>query len=484
MSKKNWANILLLGFGFFLLFTAFQTSGFVQTITIASFLSPDCNNATGSYDDGGIEISENFANKIGYISLCIIYLMVAVGNWISVSVVAVIGPKLSLLISSLLYVVYIAILIRPYVPLVFIGAAILGTGGGVLWTAQGQILIQNSSKNRMGSTSGIFWLMLESSLVVGGLVYFTIIKISGEGSNNCIKRETNYILFGVLTALGLAGVFVFMFIQPVKREADGSYEPLNSEKKDEEQEQLASSQPKKASMETIVKAIVDAFKMLLTLDMLLLSICFIYTGYVLNFWSGVFGTITGHTGNFQKFNVGLASLFIGLGEIAGGGLFGILGKYTIRWGRDPIILIGMLVHFLAFLLVFYNFPNSASLEDISFIDSFGYLFNPSIVYVGHLCAFLLGFGDSCFNTQIYSIIGGLYPTDERSAPAMALYKFFQSIAAMVGFLTSTLITVQWQLLVLTILAVAGTLCFSTVEWRNRSRPKNLEHSVQTKKSQD
>ena len=30
MSQKNWANILLLGFGFFLLFTAFQTSGFVQ----------------------------------------------------------------------------------------------------------------------------------------------------------------------------------------------------------------------------------------------------------------------------------------------------------------------------------------------------------------------------------------------------------------------------------------------------------------------
>ena len=27
--------------------------------------------------------------------------------------------------------------------------------------------------------------------------------------------------------------------------------------------------------------------------------------------------------------------------------------------------------------------------------------------------------------QIYSLIGVLYPTDDRSAPAMALYKFFQ-----------------------------------------------------------
>ena len=32
----------------------------------------------------------------------------------------------------------------------------------VLWTAQGQIMIQNSSKKRMGTTSNIFWLMLQS----------------------------------------------------------------------------------------------------------------------------------------------------------------------------------------------------------------------------------------------------------------------------------------------------------------------------------
>ena len=27
--------------------------------------------------------------------------------------------------------------------------------------------------------------------------------------------------------------------------------------------------------------------------------------------------------------------------------------------------------------------------------------------------------------QIYSILGGLYPTDDKSTPAMALFKFFQ-----------------------------------------------------------
>ena len=91
------------------------------------------------------------------------------------------------------------------------------------------------------------------------------------------------------------------------------------------------------------------------------------------------------------------------------------------------------------------------------------------VYIAILCAFMLGFGDACFNTQvshvalckltkgrsfhvpetchllscdvpltkltclqIYSIIGNLYPKDDESAPAMALFKFFQ-----VEFLYST-----------------------------------------------
>ena len=39
------------------------------------------------------------------------------------------------------------------------------------------------------------------------------------------------------------------------------------------------------------------------------------------------------------------------------------------------------------------------------------------------CSFLLGLGDSCFNTQLLSILGFLYSED--SAPAFAIFKFVQ-----------------------------------------------------------
>lgn len=43
--------------------------------------------------------------------------------------------------------------------------------------------------------------------------------------------------------------------------------------------------------------------------------------------------------------------------------------------------------------------------------------------VAVFCSFLLGLGDSCFNTQLLSILGFLYSED--SAPAFAVFKFVQ-----------------------------------------------------------
>ena len=58
-------------------------------------------------------------------------------------------------------------------------------------------------------------------------------------------------------------------------------------------------------------------------------------------------------------------------------MFGIFGRYTNRWGKDPVVLLGMLVHFAVYLLVFYNLPENSSIKNISVPDSFGALFNPS-----------------------------------------------------------------------------------------------------------
>ena len=95
----------------------------------------------------------------------------------------------------------------------------LSLSHSVLWTAQGQILIQNSSKERMGTTSGIFWFMLESrykvffnfifqythlhfsydSLVVGSIyifLYYYIKRDSFESSETfCFRKLLQYLFY-------------------------------------------------------------------------------------------------------------------------------------------------------------------------------------------------------------------------------------------------------------------------------------------------
>ena len=107
-----------------------------------------------------------------------------------------------------------------------------------------------------------------------------------------------------------------------------------------------------------------------------------------------------------------------MSHLSGGALFGILGSKTTRWGRDPIVIMGYVIHLASFFLIFINLPTVAPFGDThetSYITP-----SPELAM---FCSFLLGFGDACFNTQIYSILGGNYA--DNSTSAFALFKFTQ-----------------------------------------------------------
>lgn len=97
----------------------------------------------------------------------------------------------------------------------------------------------------------------------------------------------------------------------------------------------------------------------------------------MSFFSGVYGTTVGNTnsldseGNSKRF-IGIVGMLIGTGEIVGGVAFGLLGSKTNKYGRDPIVILGYVVHMITFLLIYINFPKDSSLEstnDPAFINS-------------------------------------------------------------------------------------------------------------------
>uniref|UniRef100_A0A4W5P727 Major facilitator superfamily domain containing 11 n=1 Tax=Hucho hucho TaxID=62062 RepID=A0A4W5P727_9TELE len=434
---KTLLNIIILGFGFMFMFTAFQTCGNIEQTVIKSFNSTEFHGS-------------------GYTSMAIIYGVFSASNLIAPSVVAVIGPQLSMFFSGLVYSGYIAMFIHPFTWSFYTASVVVGIAAAILWTAQGNLLTINSTDATIGRNSGIFWALLQFSLFFGNMYIYFAWHGHVHISDN--DRQTVFIS---LTVISLVGSFLFFLIQKPEPEATPS---------EASESLLQTESTESASIVVATPGLgsqaLDAFKKALQLsvtkEMLLLSISIAYTGLELTFYSGVYGTCIGamtQFGDDAKSLIGLSGIFIGLGEILGGGVFGMLNKCN-RFGRNPVVLLGLITHFVAFYLIFLNIASDAPIAPEEGTHLQAYI-TPS-VEVALLCSFLLGLGDSCFNTQLLSIVGFMFRED--SASAFAVFKFVQSITAALAFFYSNYLLLHWQLLIMVVVGFLGTLSFFVAEW--------------------
>uniref|UniRef100_A0A8C0EQA1 UNC93-like protein MFSD11 n=1 Tax=Bubo bubo TaxID=30461 RepID=A0A8C0EQA1_BUBBB len=424
--SKKLFNIIILGISFMFIFTAFQTCGNIAQTVITNLNNTDFHGS-------------------GYTSMSIIYGVFSASNLVSPSVVAIVGPQLSMVVSGIFYSLYIAVFIQPATWAFYTASVFIGIAAAVLWTAQGNCLTVNSDENTIGRNSGVFWALLQSSLFFGNLyIYF-----AWQGKTH-ISESDRRTVFIALTVISLVGTVLFFLIR-----------------KQEDTKTPGEEDSQKEVLNSVINFYYYVFteksiKLSFTKEILLLSVTTAYTGLVLTFFSGVYGTCIGAVNRFgseEKSLIGLSGIFTGVGEILGGGLFGLLSKNN-RFGRNPVVMLGIIVHFIAFYLIFFNMPNDAPIAPMEGTDDVAYMIPSKEVAI--FCSFLLGLGDSCFNTQLLSILGFLYSED--SAPAFAIFKFVQSICAAVAYFYSNYFLLQWQLLIMVVVGFFGTITFFTVEW--------------------
>ncbi|XP_075025999.1 UNC93-like protein MFSD11 isoform X2 [Calonectris borealis] len=429
--SKKLFNVIILGVSFMFIFTAFQTCGNIAQTVITNLNNTDFHGS-------------------GYTSMSIIYGVFSASNLLSPSVVAIVGPQLSMVVSGIFYSLYIAVFIQPATWAFYTASVFIGIAAAVLWTAQGNCLTVNSDENTIGRNSGVFWALLQSSLFFGNLyIYF-----AWQGKTR-ISESDRRTVFIALTVISLVGTVLFFLI----RKQEDTKAP---EEEDSADETLGDSSSAQNKMTRAVAAFKKSIKLSFTKEILLLSVTTAYTGLELTFFSGVYGTCIGAVNRFgseEKSLIGLSGIFIGVGEILGGGIFGLLSKNN-RFGRNPVVMLGIVVHFIAFYLIFFNMPNDAPIAPMEGTDDVAYMMPSKEVAI--FCSFLLGLGDSCFNTQLLSILGFLYSED--SAPAFAIFKFVQSICAAVAYFYSNYFLLQWQLLIMVVVGFFGTITFFTVEW--------------------
>nr|XP_020466232.1 UNC93-like protein MFSD11 [Monopterus albus] len=434
MADRRILNVVILGVGFLFIFTAFTTCGNVEQTVVKSL---ENDTFTGS----------------GYHSLGIIYGVFAFSNLLAPAVVAVIGPKITLFLSGLLYSGYIAVFIIPSTWSFYFTSVLVGIGAAMLWTAQGQFLVENSEASTSSRNTGMFWALLQCSMLFGNLyIYF---DWNGKTEISESSRKTMFLSLLVISVLGTLSFLVL-------RKSHEEEEMLSEE---EEQPLLSTRGMYKHRANTAVQDAKSEFNTILQLlntkSLLLLGPCMAYSGLELAFYSGVYGTCVGATAQFgeaAKGLIGISGIVVGAGEIVGGGLFGLLCKNS-GFRRTSVVFLGMVVHFIAFYLIFLNIPDDAPVVFKTTTQKNPYLI-PSVP-VALLCSFLLGLGDSCFNTQLYSLLGCVYT--EQSTPAFAIFKFIQSVFAAVAFFYSGYLLLMWQMLPMIILGFTGTLCFFVVE---------------------
>ena len=98
----------------------------------------------------------------------------------------------------------------------------------------------------------------------------------------------------------------------------------------------------------------------------------------------------------RKSLASLSAILVAVGEVVGGVLFGMFASVFTRRGRWPIVVLGGLLSLLTYSFMFINFPMEANDKDetdeIGFIDP-----NKGLALT---TSFILGFSDSCFNTQV------------------------------------------------------------------------------------
>ena len=460
-SNEKIYNVLLLSFSFMLVFTGFQTCGMVEQTVLNSYINDtkDINGQPTYHGDG-------------YTSLAIIYTVFAFSNWLAPSIVSIIGSKYSMMIGAVAYVLYLATFIKPLTWTLYLGSVLIGIGGAILWTGQGVFLTNNSSSNTMGRNSGIFWAILQSSFLIGNMyVFFAWQGITNIGDSQRIP------LYIGLTAISAFGVICMAFLKSKNNTESVEEEPAITENievnNENEEKPLIEQNEKSSRTQEAYIAFKKSLCLLRTKNMILLSVTFFYTGLELTFFSGVYSTSVGATKQFGSDSdrlVGLVGIMIGIGEIVGGLTFGIFGKKTVKYGRDPIILMGGVLHFVAYFLIFLNLPSDAPTAKDGTMST-GYITPISELAIA--CGFLLGFCDACYNTQCISIIGVTYP--DNSAAAFAVFKFVQCLAAAVGFFYSSYLQLQYQLLILVLFNFAGMLTFIIVETKLKHENKVLSN---------
>jgi MFS family permease len=347
----------------------------------------------------------------------------------------------------------------------YTASIIIGLGAAVIWTAQGDFLgMQSPTDKLMMRNTGIFWVLFQCSLVIGNLYIY----LAWSGKDNVGRSEIN-LLFTGLSVLAGIGTIVFLLLKaPFCGSSDGSNEESGDEllKKDTKPNEQKENE---SSITIIINGIKNSFSLLLTMDMILIAPLFLYSGFSLSFFSGIYTTAVGNTKLLEgaASMLGLVGVGIGLGQVVGGGIFVFGSNIINKVSRTILLNICLFIHFGAFVCIYLNIPKTANQDETS--DPPAVLETPN-KNLALFTAFLLGLGDAGVNNVIYTTITFIWKDDTVSA--FGLMKCLQSSASAISFAIASIMNLYGNMLLLVAFSISTIITYIILRRRNVEVPRS------------
>ncbi|CAH8591006.1 unnamed protein product [Schistosoma intercalatum] len=444
----NICNVTITGLAFFFLFAAFQTA----SLTAQNVLEAVSKQRNNSFDG------------TGYTSNCVYliwFIQLVCTNYCNVS-----GRKI-------FYdrCLYIASYIEPFEWSLYSASFVNGIGAAVLWTAQGAFITDCSTKSNLNQHFSLFWGLFQANQIVGGLYAYLSLSNIDE-----ISRTLRIRLYGGLLGCAIFGILLLFTLRKPHKTDNISHQQLINMEINSSGDNLSELTPDYSTIQnrstvfqSTLHSLRKSVKILITRPMICILVAAAFTGINLTFYSSLYASALGHCLHFgrnAKSYIGLAGLFIGIGEIIGS-----FSSHLTRWIRleGVLVIFGYISAIVAGYFTFMMLPTNSSIKDT---DELSYI-TPN-VYLAMLIAFLFGGVDSVWNTQISTLIGFIYGEHGRDVTVgFALFKSVQSIVSGIAFVYSTYLLLHWQILIFVVMATSGLYCLLSVYRSHLSRSVNL-----------
>ncbi|QDS74802.1 hypothetical protein FKW77_002207 [Venturia effusa] len=347
-----------------------------------------------------------------------LYATFAVVGFFAGSIVNALGIRASLAFGGLGYCVYVSSWLcyhhtENFGYIIFSGL-LLGCCAGILWAAQGAIMMAYPSEQRKGRFISWFWIIFNLGAVIGSLVTFGL--NFHHGVDDRPVSDSTYIGFIVLTFLGACLSWTLVDAKHVVRR-DGT-------------RIIVMKQP---TWKTEILGLWETIR----------SDPYIVFLFPMFFASNWFYTYQFNDVNLARFNIrtrALNDILYWLAQMAGALVFGFALDFpnVKRTTRAKIAWVVMLVLTFVIWGGGYVFQRGYTRDDVAVVDKNKTPITPKVPqldlhsngYVGPMFLYIFyGFSDAAWQTCVYWFMGAISNNSRKLANFAGFYKGIQSAGA-------------------------------------------------------